>query len=54
VSAPHDASDEEVPTTLVGAPVGGGETTLVDRLLEAPGDRRIAVLVDAFDGVTPV
>mgnify|MGYP000271115021 CR=1 FL=1 len=35
-----------VPITVVSGPLGAGKTTLVNRLLENPGDRRIAVVVN--------
>jgi len=35
-----------VPITLVSGPLGAGKTTLVNRLLANPGDRRIAVVVN--------
>ncbi|MDS0258057.1 GTP-binding protein [Haloarcula sp. S1CR25-12] len=35
-----------VPITLVSGPLGAGKTTLVNRLLADPGDRRIAVVVN--------
>ncbi|WP_121823092.1 CobW family GTP-binding protein [Halostella salina] len=42
MSAPDDA----VPITVVSGPLGAGKTTLVNRLLNDPGDRRIAVVVN--------
>jgi len=36
----------DVPITTISGPLGAGKTTLVNRLLSAPGDRRIAVLVN--------
>jgi G3E family GTPase len=42
---------DEIPMTLVAGPLGAGKTTLVNRLLEAPGGRRIAVLVNDFGEV---
>jgi G3E family GTPase len=36
----------EIPMTLISGPLGAGKTTLVNRLLENPGDRRIAVIVN--------
>ncbi|WP_251330358.1 CobW family GTP-binding protein [Haloplanus pelagicus] len=35
-----------IPTTVISGPLGAGKTTLVNRLLSDPGDRRIAVLVN--------
>jgi G3E family GTPase len=35
-----------IPITLVSGPLGAGKTTLVNRLLNDPGDRRIAVVVN--------
>ncbi len=37
---------ETVPVTVVCGPLGAGKTTLVNRLLEAPGDRRLALVVN--------
>ncbi|WP_276271712.1 CobW family GTP-binding protein [Haloarcula litorea] len=37
---------DTIPTTLVSGPLGAGKTTLVNRLLEEPGDRRLAVVVN--------
>jgi len=39
-------SPDEVPMTVVSGPLGAGKTTLVNRLLNDPGDRRIAVVVN--------
>jgi len=40
-------SDEEaVPMTVVSGPLGAGKTTLVNRILNDPGGRRIAVVVN--------
>ena len=39
-------SDYEIPMTVISGPLGAGKTTLVNRLLANPGDRRIAVLVN--------
>lgn len=39
-------SDERVPITLLCGPLGAGKTTLVNRLLSNPGDRRIAVVLN--------
>jgi G3E family GTPase len=36
----------EIPITVVSGPLGAGKTTLVNRLLNNPGDRRIAVIVN--------
>jgi len=35
-----------VPVTVVCGPLGAGKTTLVNRLLDAPGDRRLALVVN--------
>ncbi|WP_251343523.1 CobW family GTP-binding protein [Haloplanus halophilus] len=40
------ADTTEIPTTVVSGPLGAGKTTLVNRLLHDPGDRRIAVVVN--------
>jgi len=37
---------ETIPMTVVSGPLGAGKTTLVNRLLNDPGDRRIAVVVN--------
>jgi G3E family GTPase len=37
---------DSVPITLISGPLGAGKTTLVNRLLANPGDRRIAVVVN--------
>lgn len=39
-------SSESVPMTVISGPLGAGKTTLVNRLLSDPGDRRIAVIVN--------
>lgn len=36
----------DVPMTLVSGPLGAGKTTLVNRILDDPGDRKIAVVVN--------
>ena len=36
----------EIPITVISGPLGAGKTTLVNRLLNNPGDRRIAVIVN--------
>ncbi|WP_135305599.1 CobW family GTP-binding protein [Haloarcula amylovorans] len=41
-----DTSTSEIPITILSGPLGAGKTTLVNRLLEKPGDRRIAVIVN--------
>ncbi|WP_435067087.1 CobW family GTP-binding protein [Haloplanus sp. C73] len=38
--------DTTIPITLISGPLGAGKTTLVNRLLNNPGDRRIAVIVN--------
>lgn len=37
---------KQVPVTVISGPLGAGKTTLVNRLLNNPGDRRIAVIVN--------
>jgi G3E family GTPase len=37
---------DSIPITLVSGPLGAGKTTLVNRLLNDPGGRRLAVLVN--------
>ncbi|MDS0222724.1 GTP-binding protein [Haloarcula sp. S1AR25-5A] len=37
---------ESIPMTVISGPLGAGKTTLVNRLLSDPGDRRIAVVVN--------
>ncbi|MFT4923063.1 MAG: G3E family GTPase [Haloarculaceae archaeon] len=39
-------AQSDIPITMVSGPLGAGKTTLVNRLLANPGDRRIAVLVN--------
>ncbi len=41
-----DMSTTEIPITVVSGPLGAGKTTLVNRLLNDPGDREIAVVVN--------
>ena len=43
---PTDERGEQVPVTTVCGPLGAGKTTLVNRLLEAPGGRRLALVVN--------
>jgi G3E family GTPase len=38
--------DDTIPMTVISGPLGAGKTTLVNRLLTDPGDRRIAVVVN--------
>jgi G3E family GTPase len=45
MSEPSPAA-ERVPVTVLCGPLGAGKTTLVNRLLDDPGGRRIAVLVN--------
>jgi len=48
-SLSHNMSLEltkDVPITVVSGPLGAGKTTLVNRLLDDPGDRNIAVIVN--------
>ena len=40
------SSTDEIPMTVLSGPLGAGKTTLVNRLLEDPGDRRLAVVVN--------
>jgi G3E family GTPase len=40
------SENEAVPMTMISGPLGAGKTTLVNRLLNEPGDRRIAVIVN--------
>jgi G3E family GTPase len=40
------SENETVPMTMISGPLGAGKTTLVNRLLNEPGDRRIAVIVN--------
>ncbi len=42
---------EATPLTVIGGYLGAGKTTLINRLLADPGDRRIAVLVNDFGAV---
>jgi G3E family GTPase len=44
VSVMHD--ETTIPITLISGPLGAGKTTLVNNLLNDPGDRRIAVVVN--------
>ncbi len=37
---------DQVPVTVISGPLGAGKTTLVNRLLSNPGDRRLAVIVN--------
>jgi len=37
---------DSIPMTVISGPLGAGKTTLVNRLLSDPGDRRIAVVVN--------
>lgn len=41
-----DMSTTEIPITVVSGPLGAGKTTLVNRLLNDPGSREIAVVVN--------
>jgi G3E family GTPase len=38
--------ENPIPTTVLSGPLGAGKTTLVNRLLNNPGGRRIAVIVN--------
>jgi G3E family GTPase len=42
---------ESVPVTVVCGPLGAGKTTLVNRLLESPGGRRLALVVNDMGAV---
>ena len=42
----HTTRSEQVPVTVISGPLGAGKTTLVNRLLSNPGDRRLAVIVN--------
>ncbi|NHN49135.1 GTP-binding protein [Halostella sp. JP-L12] len=44
MNAPIDG--DAIPVTTISGPLGAGKTTLVNRLLSDPGDRRIAVVVN--------
>lgn len=41
-----NAAIADIPITVICGPLGAGKTTLVNRLLNNPGDRRIAVIVN--------
>lgn len=41
-----DKESEAVPMTVLSGPLGAGKTTLVNRILNTPGNRRIAVVVN--------
>lgn len=41
-----DADTTEIPMTVISGPLGAGKTTLVNRLLNNPGERQIAVIVN--------
>jgi G3E family GTPase len=43
---PSEPPRDPVPATVVSGPLGAGKTTLVNRLLENPGGRRIAVVAN--------
>jgi len=40
------SSSDSIPMTVISGPLGAGKTTLVNRLLSDPGDRRVAVVVN--------
>lgn len=39
-------NSDDIPITVISGPLGAGKTTLVNRLLQDPGDRRIGVVVN--------
>ena len=41
-----DTDVTEIPMTVISGPLGAGKTTLVNRLLNNPGERQIAVIVN--------
>lgn len=41
-----ESNPDSIPITVVSGPLGAGKTTLVNELLNNPGDRRIAVVVN--------
>lgn len=45
-------ADGPIPATVLGGYLGAGKTTLVNRLLAAPGGRRIGVLVNDLGAVS--
>jgi G3E family GTPase len=40
-----------IPVTTIGGYLGAGKTTFINELLRAPGNRRVAVLVNDFGGI---
>ena len=46
------AEGRRLPMAVITGYLGAGKTTLVNRLLAAPGDRRIAVLVNDFGAIS--
>ena len=52
MAAPRSASvvplPERVPVTLITGFLGSGKTTLVNRILSAKGDKRVAVVENEF------
>lgn len=47
-----ETPDAPIPATVLGGYLGAGKTTLVNRLLRAPGGRRIGVLVNDIGEVS--
>ncbi|MFW5655601.1 MAG: GTP-binding protein, partial [Roseicyclus sp.] len=45
------ASLEKLPVTVITGFLGSGKTTLISRLMQNPGGRRLAVVVNEFGDV---